>query len=252
MGGQPKLYTDLAEWYHLLTAPEDYGEEAAFYFQVFSEAAGTPPASLLDLGSGGGNMSSHFKQHVPCTLVDLSPHMLAASATLNPDLEHIPGDMRTVRLGRQFDAVFVHDAVMYMTSQDDLRRAIITAYEHTRQGGVAIFVPDAVRETYRPSTSHGGHDGEGRALRYLAWDWDPDPDDDTYLVDYAYLLHEDGQPTRTVYDQHQEGLFSRAVWLRLLGEAGFAVTIRPLIHSEVEPGSVEVFVCIRPQMPATG
>lgn len=40
--------------------------------------------------------------------------------------------MRTVRLGRTFDAVFVHDAVDYMTSEDDLRHVIETAFVHCR------------------------------------------------------------------------------------------------------------------------
>jgi hypothetical protein len=31
----------------------------------------------------------------------------------------VEGDMRTTRLGRQFDAVFVHDAVCYMTTEAD-------------------------------------------------------------------------------------------------------------------------------------
>jgi hypothetical protein len=45
------------------------------------------------------------------TLVEPSVGMLAVSRALNPDLEHVQGDMRTVRLGRHFDAVFVHDAI---------------------------------------------------------------------------------------------------------------------------------------------
>jgi hypothetical protein len=27
----PKLYSDFAQWFHLLTAPEDYAEEAEFF-----------------------------------------------------------------------------------------------------------------------------------------------------------------------------------------------------------------------------
>ena len=87
--------------------------------------------------------------------------------------------MRTLRLGRTFDAVLVHDAVMYMTTEADLRQAIETAYVHVRPGGVAVFAPDFVKETFKPSTDHGGHDGDGRALRYLEWSFDPDPDDTT-------------------------------------------------------------------------
>lgn len=242
----PRLYTDLADWFHLLTSPAEYDEEAAFYWGLFVDAADAPPRTLLELGSGGGNMASHYKRHVRPTLVDLSPRMLALSERLNPELEHVPGDMRTVRLGRVFDAVFVHDAVCYLTTLADLRQAMETAFLHCRPGGVAIFAPDHLRENFVAGTDTGGHDGEGRGLRYLQWTWDPAPTDTTYVTDYAYLLREDGQPTRCVYDRHVGGLFGRADWLRLLEAVGFRATVRPLEHSEVPPGSVEVFVAVKP------
>jgi SAM-dependent methyltransferase len=244
----PKLYVELAPWFHLLTAPTDYAEEAGFYRRTLTEAAGTPPRSLLELGSGGGNNASHFKEHVVCTLVDLSPHMLAVSKGLNPACEHIQGDMRTVRLGRVFDAVFVQDAVMYLTTEADLRQAMTTAFVHCRPGGIALFAPDHVRETFVPGTEHGGHDGDGRALRYLEWTWDPDPSDTTFITDFAYLLREEGRPLRCEYDRHVCGLFGRAVWLRLLTEVGFRASVRPFEHSEVPVGSLEVFVGVRPEV----
>ena len=43
-----------------------------------------------------------------------------------------------------------------------------------------------------------------------------------------------------------KGLFSRADWLRLLAEAGFHARVVPFEHSELEPGSHEVFVAKRP------
>ena len=64
--------------------------------------------------------------------------------------------MRTVRLGRQFDAVFVQDTICYMASEADLGPALETAFLHTRPGGAALFAPDHVRETFRPSTDQGG------------------------------------------------------------------------------------------------
>jgi hypothetical protein len=244
----PRLYTELADWFHLLTAPEEYAEEAAFYLRAFVEALGAPPRTLLELGSGGGNMASHYKRQVASTLVDLSPQMLAISRSINPDCEHREGDMRTVRLGRTFDAVLVHDAVVYLTTEADLQQAMITAFVHCRPGGVAIFAPDAVRETFVPETEHGGHDGKGRALRYLQWSSDPDPADSTYLADFAYLMHEEGKPPVCEYEQHLCGLFGRADWLRLLRQVGFDPTVRPLEHSEVPPGSVEIFVAARPEL----
>ncbi len=174
-GEQPKLYDELASWFHLLTAPADYAEEAAFYRSALIDACDAPPRTLLELGSGGGNNASHLKAHFEMTLVDRSPGMLDVSRGLNPQLEHIEGDMRTVRLDRLFDAVFVHDAVMYMTTEADLRAAMETAFVHCRPGGAALFAPDHVRENFRPTTKHGGHDGDGRSFRYLEWVWDPDP-----------------------------------------------------------------------------
>ena len=118
--------------------------------------------------------------------MDLSPRMLALSQTINPGCEHLEGDMRSVRLGREFDCVFVHDAVEYMTTEADLRAAIATARAHCRTAGVALFVPDSVRETFAPGTHRGGHDGpDGRGLRYLEWTTSPGPTDTTYNVDYA-------------------------------------------------------------------
>lgn len=159
------------------------------------------------------------------TLVDQSPEMLAVSRTLNPECEHLLSDMRTVRLGRLFDAVFIHDAIMYMTTEIDLRAAMATVYLHCRPGGVALFVPDHVRETFTPSTEHGGHDGEQRALRYLEWSYDPDERDTTYVTDFVYVLREGADRVRVEHDRHIEGLFARADWLKWLGETGFETQI---------------------------
>src|SRR5215210_8346291 len=183
----PRLYADLAGWFHLLSAPAEYDYEAELYIGLLRRAASTPPRTLLELGSGAGCMASHYKHQFVSTLVDPSPGMLALSREINPECEHVEGDMRTVRLGRLFDAVFVHDAVMYMTTEDDLLQAMSTAFVHLRPGGVAFFAPDCVRETFAPLTDHGGHDSPGRGLRYLEWDTDPDPSDNTFVVDFAYL-----------------------------------------------------------------
>jgi SAM-dependent methyltransferase len=244
-----KMYEELASWWPLLSPPSDYEEEAAFYTRTLDAASERPIRTLLELGSGGGNNASHMKTRFDMVLVDRSAGMLAVSRSLNPECEHVAGDMRTVRLGRQFDAVFVHDAVCYMTTESDLRMAIDTAFVHCRPGGAALFAPDFIRENFQPSTDHGGSDRETHALRYLDWTWDPDPGDTTYVVDYAYLLREQDGATRVEHDRHLEGLFSRADWLRLLEASGFHARAVPFEHSDVEPGSHEVFVATKPEGP---
>jgi SAM-dependent methyltransferase len=235
-----KLYSELASWWPLLSPPAEYVQEAAFVYRILCEALAVPPRTLLELGSGGGNNASHLKAHFQMTLVDCSPEMLAVSRGLNAECEHIHGDMRTVRLGRTFDAVFIHDAIMYMTTESDLRKAIETAYLHCRAGGVALFAPDYVKERFAATTEHGGHDGPARSLRYLEWAYDPDHTDCTYIVDYAYLLREADGTVQVVHDRHIEGLFSRTEWLRLLGETGFRTQVI------VDPYERELFLGLKP------
>ncbi len=246
IGAFPTLYSELADWWPLLSAPADYAEEAEFFRRTLLAVSTMPVHSVLELGSGGGNNASHLKQHFRLTLVDLSAGMLAVSRQLNPECVHIQGDMRRVRLWRQFDAVFIHDAIDYMASDVDLRQAIATAFAHCRPGGVALFVPDHTRETFTPATSHGGHDGPNRALRYLEWTWDPDPTDSTITTDMVYLLRDEQQTLRCVLDRHVCGLFSQADWLRFITEAGFQAQMLPFEHSEIEPGAMHVFVGRKP------
>lgn len=217
----PAFYGDLAPWWPLISAPEEYAEEAAF---AASLLAGAEPATqtVLELGSGGGSNAFHLKRRFAMTLVDLSENMLAVSRQLNPECEHRQGDMRTLRLGRTFDAVFVHDAIEYMTSEDDLRAAVATVHEHCRPGGIAVLVPDNVTENFEPDTETGGSDAsDGRAVRYLSWSTDPDPSDTSYVCEYAFLLREADGSTRVAHDTHLLGLFPREVWLRVLTDAGF-------------------------------
>jgi hypothetical protein len=242
----PDLYSGLASWFHLLTAPEDYAEEAEFYREALFSVSDHQPKTLLELGSGGGNNASHLKIHFQLTLVDVSPQMLAISQELNPDCEHIQGDMRSIRLGRLFDAVFVHDAIMYMTNESDLRLTFKTAYIHCRPGGIALFAPDHVRETFKPFTSHGGHDGQNRGIRYLDWTWDPDPQDTTYISDMIYMTKDEHGTIRVEPDRHILGLFPRDTWLTLLSETGFDPEVLPFEHSELDPDSSEIFIARKP------
>ena len=155
------------------------------------------------------------------TLVDCSPGMLAMSRQLNPECEHIEGDMRTVRLGRQYDAVFVHDAICYMTSEADLRQAIETAFVHCKPGGVALFAPTTFARISRqePNTAGmmtareecAGSRGSGipiPTIRRISW------------TTPISCVSATGRCASS-YDRHVEGLFPRDTWLQLFKEVGF-------------------------------
>jgi SAM-dependent methyltransferase len=231
-----KMYRELATWWPLVSPPSDYVEEAADLLPMLMEAADAPPRTVLELGCGGGSLASHLKAHFRMTLSDISPEMLHQSRLVNPECEHVLGDMRTLDLGRTFDLVFIHDAIMYAIDEASLKAALATAARHCRVGGGVVIVPDYVRETYEPEHSAQGEDGaDGRGLRYVEWSWDPDPHDTTYEVAYAFLMRDPDGSTSVEMDRHREGLFPRESWLTWLDEAGFTAT------SRIDPWERDVF-----------
>ena len=155
--------------------------------------------------------------------------------------------MRTVRLGREFDAVFVHDAIDYMTTEADLRAALDTAFVHCRPGGIAVFVPDHVAETFASSAGHGGTDApDGRGVRYLEWTHAPEPGATSYDTEYAFLLRDADGSVRAVHETHRCGLFGRETWVQLLTEVGFEPTVVANESGEDDPTSRTLFVGRRP------
>jgi SAM-dependent methyltransferase len=243
------IYDELADWYHLIDPVDAHADEAACYREAFAAgidraiAAAGRALTLLDLGCGAGNNAFFLKRDFVCTLTDLSPAMLRLSRARNPECEHVEGDMRTLRLGRTFDAVLVHDAVCYMLSETELAAAIETAFVHTRPGGAAVFTPDVFAETFEDATELVETEDGARSLRYIEWQWDPDPADGTYRVELALLMREGGE-VRMAHDRHVEGLHARGTWVRLLAAAGYDVEIvrRPIGDGETD----EIFLCRRP------
>jgi SAM-dependent methyltransferase len=180
------------------------------------------------------------------TLTDLSQDMLDVSRGINPDAEHIAADMRSLRLDRQFDVVLAHDAIGYMTTEADLRAAIMAAAAHLRPGGLAVFIPDAVAEIFKAGTEHGGVDGEdGRGARYLEWTHPINQDGRSYDVDYVLVLREPGKPARAELDHHRLGVFPRRTWLDLIGATG----LTPLVLAVEDPDEEEhaVLAARRPE-----
>lgn len=242
----PLLYRELVPWYRFLDPPEEHEAEATVFRNALKRGIDGPARTLLELGAGAGGNASFLAPHFTCTLTDLSEPMLELSRELVPECEHRVGDMRTLRLDRTFDAVLLHDAVVYMTTVDELRQAIQTAFVHTRPGGAAVIAPDFFREGFEEDTSVTECDAGDRSFRCMEWVWDPDPSDTTYLVEQAYLLRE-GLEVHAVHDRHCEGLFARATWVEVLTSAGFEVEgfYRPIEGGDVG-ATDEVFLCRRP------
>jgi SAM-dependent methyltransferase len=134
-------YNELAWTEDLLAYLADYEGEVAGYVDLIKRNSSHAPYTLLHLGCGAGGHDTMFKQHFAVTGVDISRGMLDKARLRHSDVEYIEGDMRTVRLGREFDAVAIPDSIDYMGFR--YRNCgslcvIETAVAHLKPGGILM------------------------------------------------------------------------------------------------------------------
>jgi 2-polyprenyl-3-methyl-5-hydroxy-6-metoxy-1,4-benzoquinol methylase len=139
------IFQDYARYYDLLYRDKDYPGEAR-YVHGLVQAQRPGAQTLLDLGCGtGGHAFPLAELGYAVTGVDLSEVSLGlAQAKLaarnDARVEFLHGDIRTLRLGRQYDVVAaLFHVLSYQTSAEDLRQTLATAREHLAPGGVFLF-----------------------------------------------------------------------------------------------------------------
>lgn len=230
---QIRMYDEFAHLWPLISAPEDYAEEAGYWRELLREKLGRGRHEILELGVGGGNNLSHLTSDFQATAVDISEKMLANSIRLNPGVEHHVGDMRTVRLGRTFKAVLIHDAIDYLLSEAEIRDTFATARAHLQTGGVFVAAPDWYRETFLGrSVSSKTRCTDRLELTVIEYCHDPDTSDTTIETVFFYIMNEGGR-LRIEQDSHITGLFHLDTWVRLMKEAGFDVEKWPYpVHDD--------------------
>jgi len=222
-----RLYHDLAPYWALISPREDYAAEAACIRKLIDRyrpgPRGPDRLQLLELGAGAGHHVSHLDPHFDVTAVDLSRDMVDLSRQLNPDVEHVVGDMRSLRLGRRFDVVLAQDAIDYMTSETDLAATFATAAAHLEPGGMFITAPNYTTEDFVDDhVEHDARDNGAVHVDYVTCVHRPHRRASTFDLVISLRITEAGR-TRTEEDRHTCGLFPLQTWLDLLNAAGFDV-----------------------------
>ena len=219
-------YNELAWTEDLLADPAEYEDEARVYVDLIKRTAAEPPHTLLHLGSGAGGHDRIFKRHFAVTGVDLSLGMLNKARAANLDIEYIEGDMRTLRLNRQFDAVAIPDGIDYMVSLDDVRQAIQTSVEHLKTGGV-LLVAVKTKETLQNNNFAYTGEKDGVHVTLLENNYINLFRPNSYEATFVYLIRQQGELTIHT-DHHILGLFPKATWDQVLKDAGLAVRTKTL------------------------
>lgn len=212
-------YNELAWTEDLLGDLAECANEAAGFLELIRQHAVAPPESLLHLGCGAGAHDVTFKQHCSVTGVDISRGMLDRARGRNPEVTYIEDDLRTVRLGKVFDAVAIPDSIDYMVTREDLRMALDTAAAHLKPGGVLLVVCKP-RENFRENNfGYTGTQGDVEVTLFENNYINPNRPE-TYEATLVYLVRRRGELTVHT-DYHVLGLFTREVWDQALADAGF-------------------------------
>lgn len=144
--------------YDALYGEKDYEAECDLVERACAEYGDGDFRSLLDLGCGTGNHAIPLaRRGYDVVGVDRAEAMLerarAKAGEGGPTFEL--GDIREVRLGREFDAVLVLFAVLgYQHTNADVLAALRTVRAHLRPGGLLLFDvwygPAVLRERPEP------------------------------------------------------------------------------------------------------
>ncbi len=233
-----RMYSDLAWLFPLISPLEEYIDEAKDLWEIIIHHARIHPKTLLDLGSGTGQLDYHLKEHFDITAVDCSNQMVLIARQLNPEIKYHVGDLRSIRLGVQFDVVLIPDSLIYMLSEVDLRYAFQTAFEHLTHNGIFLTYLDAFRDHPKEDeVRHSTYYYNNLIVTHIEHYCDPDPSDTTYEMTFINIVQSNGK-SKIELDRHLGGIFNLEVYFRLLREVGFEVT-----PSFLEARSVPMFIC---------
>jgi SAM-dependent methyltransferase len=140
------VFDAYATYYDLLYQDKDYAGEAHYVADLLSKNGVPAGAKLLDLGCGTGRHAVEFARvGYRVHGLDSSPAMVnianACKTSELPDrLLFEVGDVKTVRLNEQFDAVIsLFHVASYQTTNNDLSAMFETAAAHLKPGGVFVF-----------------------------------------------------------------------------------------------------------------
>ena len=233
-----------AGFYDALYADKDYAAECDFLEEVFASQGIGTGASVLDLGCGtGGHVVPLSVRGYAMTGVDLSAAMIdqaaakVAESGVGADLA--VGDIRTLELGRTYDAVISMFAVVsYQLTDADAAAVFATARRHLTAGGVFVFdvwhgpaVLAQRPEVKTKTVATSGGDTITRVAR-------PTLDETARTVEVAYDVTRTsgGVVVERTAEAHTVRYFFADELRRLLDEAGFGdVTIGPFGELGREP-----------------
>lgn len=147
---------------------KNYVEEARIVTELIGRHTRRPARTLLDVGCGTGLHTAELAKDFDVEGVDLSPEMLAHARRRLPEITFHTRDMRSLGLGRRFDAVVsLFSAIGHLTSATDIHLAIASMSAHLAPGGVLLVEPWFLADRWEPRPMETNFLPEKRVLRVV-------------------------------------------------------------------------------------
>lgn len=135
------VFGSYSRYYDLLYRDKDYPSEARYVDGLIRRRV--PAAcSMLEFGCGTGRYTREFARlGYAVHGVDLSAGMIDEARKISCDgVSFSCGDMRSLRLGKKFNAVVaLFHVLSYQTTDEDVVNALTTVREHLTSDGTAIL-----------------------------------------------------------------------------------------------------------------
>lgn len=243
-----------AAYYDLLYRDKDYAGEAQFVGELLRKHV-PHGRSVLELGCGTGRHARLLAQQGYCVHgVDGSAEMLqGARANSVAGQDFVQGDIRSVRVGRHFDAIIaLFHVVSYQTTNADLIATFQTARAHL--GGVdSVFIFDlwygpAVL-TIGPSVRVKRFEDEQLAVTRIA---EPVTDTERCVVDVHYqvfIRDKTNEQVEELRETHQMRYLFKPEVESLLSQAGLRLADwgRWMDQGQPDSSSWGVYFVARPR-----
>jgi len=155
LGVRTALYHELAPYYDQIYHGKNYRAESTRLRSIVRQFGRSAGRDWLDVACGTGKHLEHLRKYYHCSGVDASPEMLRIARRRLPGVRFTIGDMRSLRLGREFDVVScLFSAIGHLPTEHDLLRCFRRLALHLKPGGVAIVEPWISPEMFRGGALH--------------------------------------------------------------------------------------------------
>ena len=150
------MYADMAQYYDRIYSFKDYAVETEKLIEWIETHRLSSGVRLLDVACGTGRHLEYLSKAFDTEGLDLSQELLELARERNPSATFHFADMRTFDLSSSYDVITcLFSSIGYMTTLDDLEKAVVNMARHLAPGGVLLIEPWLTPDVWKPGTVHG-------------------------------------------------------------------------------------------------